>query len=232
MNDARRRDRLITSPLGILAAGLLLLSVALNSFVGGGPDWFTVDGEPLYRSDLRTIGLSTDEGTMPSLAAPFVDVFPGAVAFSVWFLALAAWPVRLWARIAMATVLVLTAVLIVMQARDEAPGAGASTTDAYLVIGTGLVLAAVLAGTATGMLTRSRWVRCAAGAVVVLVLAAATTAGLVQLLGARDGLALTIEPIGFVLALLAAAASLVVMAVATRRHDRVMRADAGGVDQA
>ena len=216
MNDARRSDRFITSPLGLLAAGLLLLSVALNSFIGGGPDWFTVDGEPLYRSDLRTIGLSTDEGTMPSLAAPFVDVFPGAVAFSVWFLALAAWPVRLWARLATAVLLLLTAALIVMQTRDEAPGAGASTSDAYLVIGTGLVLAAVLAGTASLMLTRSRWLRCLTGTAVVVVLAVGTVAGLVQLVGARDGLGITIEPVGFVLALVAAAAALGVMAVATR----------------
>lgn len=221
MPDVRRPDRLITSPLGILAALLLLLSVALNSFVGGGPDWFTVDGDPLYRSDLRTIGLSTDDGTMPSLAAPFIDVYPGAIIFSTWFLALAAWPVRLWSRILMALVLVLTAVLIVMQAQDEAPGMGASTSDAYRVIGTGLVLAAVLGGTASWMFTRSRWVRSSAGAVVVLVLAAASVAGLVQLLGAYDGLGITIAPVAFVMSLLAAAASLVVMAVATRRHDGV-----------
>ena len=144
-----------------------------------------------------------------------------------WFLALAAWPVRLWARIAMAAVLLLTAALIVMQSRDEAPGMGASTSDAYLVIGTGLVIAAVLAGTASSMFTRSRWLRCLAGAAVVLVLAVGTVVGLVQLLGARDGLAVTIEPVGFVLALLAAAASLGVMAAATRRHDRGDAPDVG-----
>ena len=52
---------------------------------------------------------------------------------------------------------------------------------------------------------------------LALVLAVGTAVGLVQLLAARDGLGITIEPVGFVLALLAAAASLGVMAVATRR---------------
>jgi len=220
MNDENRPDRLLTSPLALTAAGLLIASVAV-ALVVEGPTWFDLQGRGLYRTDLDEVGLSVRDGTMPSFAAPFVGIYPGATTFSAWFLALAGWPSRLWSRLAMAVVLVGTAALIVLQAQEEAPGPETSTSGAYLAIGTGLVLAAALAGIAASMFNRSRWARCLSGAGIIVLLVVGTVIGLVQLLAEADGLSLTVAPLGHVASLLIAALSLLVLAAATRPFDRV-----------
>ena len=157
---------------------------------------------------------------MPVFAAVFVAIYPAAMAFSGWFLSLAGWPVRLWSRVVMGVVLVALAALVVVQAQDRAPGREYSQNEAYLIIGTGLVTAAILAGVASMMFKRSRFVRCLSGASVPLLHAVGLCIGLVQVENAAPALSLGPGSVAFMCSLLLAAASLLVLAAGVRQHDR------------
>lgn len=210
---------LSTSPLGVLAALLLVLSVALGVY-GGRPDWFVVDGVDVTRTDLRRFGLDVDDGTMPAFTAASVAIYSASLTFASWLAALSGWPERVWSRLALAIVLVATGVGIFGQSQDQMPGSSYSNGEAYVIVGTGVVTGLLLVAIAGVLLRPSRPARCLAAAIVPLGAFVVSVIGLGQLLQADDRVSLTAQPVAGTASMLVAALSLVALAAATHRFDR------------
>lgn len=216
---------LLRTPLGLTAAGLLALGVVLTLAGGGGAHWFTLDGEPVYRTSYRALGLSLDDGTFKPMANAFVQIYPAALFFSALVVALAGWAQRRVTRIVAAVALFVMAGACVAQARSAVgPGDALSASDATVAIGTGLVLAAVLAGMAPMLFRSPQWLLCAAGGLLVIVMAVGLVVGLAQVLAASDA-SLTVQPLLSVFTFVAIGASLLMLAQACVTADRLARPD-------